>query len=261
MVKGCGNRDYKEFPGKMDHTTCVSVKACTIPRHPFPTMTSLCKNDVGLSKFRAFLQTEAEKQRALKLKLESGTLSLDNPFQERFDEIHRENELDVFLLLLQFELQPLSSSDISQICNNISDIYKRFFSTSTPHASPPSSLPSSPSSPSVLTSSSSSSHSHSPLSSSPVLGSSPLASASPPLHFPLLKTSSALAMPSPMAMLPPPMPNVAVLMPVTALEQVKKNLQSSLNPVRELLQQRLDTSFRRFQQTEWYKHGWLDLQR
>ena len=43
------------YPGKMDHTTCVSLKVKTIPKHPFTTLSKVIETPIALEQFHKYI--------------------------------------------------------------------------------------------------------------------------------------------------------------------------------------------------------------
>ena len=48
-------RDMKEYPGKLDHTTCVSVLISRVTKHPFPDLNSIKSSKRAKKKFKEFV--------------------------------------------------------------------------------------------------------------------------------------------------------------------------------------------------------------
>ena len=48
-------RDYKEYPGKLDHTTCISITIGTPPKHPFTSLGEVVKSQYALNQFSSYL--------------------------------------------------------------------------------------------------------------------------------------------------------------------------------------------------------------
>lgn len=56
-------RNYQMYPGKLDHTTCVSVQARPAPEHPFNSMEKVLSTPIALRKFKEFLANEMNEVR------------------------------------------------------------------------------------------------------------------------------------------------------------------------------------------------------
>eukprot|EP01094_Clydonella_sp_ATCC50884_P011330 TRINITY_DN21127_c0_g1_i1.p1 TRINITY_DN21127_c0_g1~~TRINITY_DN21127_c0_g1_i1.p1 ORF type:complete len:754 (+),score=257.55 TRINITY_DN21127_c0_g1_i1:278-2539(+) len=70
-------KDYQNFPGKMDHTSCLSFRVGRVDQHPFPSVESVLSDEHGKEQFRSFL-VEADNTSGMTTKLAEGLRFIDD---------------------------------------------------------------------------------------------------------------------------------------------------------------------------------------